>query len=148
MKPLALLTLLLAMVLSPAAAAGNDGGLDDAVASLTQAMIDDDASEVARWLSDDWVIIDGDGGVIGRARFLAVIASGALVHDAMAFDEVQVRRVGGARLWIARARGHGLYRGQRFTFDERSTSVWARRNGRWTCRLTQLTPIAGHRTPP
>ena len=43
-----------------------------------EAMIQNDADAIGRFLSDDWIIIDPDGGVIDKSRFLAVIRSGAL----------------------------------------------------------------------
>ena len=43
-------------------------------------MIQNDADAIGLFLSDDWIIIDPDGGVIDKSRFLAVIRSGALKH--------------------------------------------------------------------
>lgn len=38
-----------------------------------QAVIKNDADAVGQFLTDDWIIIDPDGGVIDKARFLGVI---------------------------------------------------------------------------
>jgi len=46
-------------------------------------MIQNDTDAIGRLLSNDWIIIDPDGSVIDRSRFLAVIKSGALKHEAM-----------------------------------------------------------------
>ena len=56
-----------------------------------EAMIRNDADAIGRLLSDDWIIIDPDGGVIDRSRFLAVIKSGALKHEAMDSEDIRVR---------------------------------------------------------
>ena len=42
----------------------------------------------------DWVIIDPDGGLIDRSRFLAVIDSGALSHETMESEDFRVRVYG------------------------------------------------------
>src|SRR2546430_13354645 len=42
------------------------------------AMTRNDAEAIGRFLSDDWIIIDPNGGIIDKSHFLAVIKSGAL----------------------------------------------------------------------
>ena len=60
---------------------------------LSQAIVKNDAGSgsVGRFLTDDWIIIDADGGIIDRARFLGVIESGALTHEVMEVDDTRVR---------------------------------------------------------
>jgi len=53
-----------------------------------QAITKNDADAVGQFLADDWIIIDPDGGVIDKARFLGVIKSGALTHEQMDSDDV------------------------------------------------------------
>jgi hypothetical protein len=48
-----------------------------------QAVIKNDAGAVGQFLTDYWIIIDPDGSVIGKARFLDIIRSGALTHGQM-----------------------------------------------------------------
>ena len=55
-----------------------------------EAMIQNDADAIGLFLSDDWIIIDPDGGVIDKSRFLAVIRSGALKHEAMDSEDIRV----------------------------------------------------------
>ena len=54
-------------------------------------MIQNNADAIGRFLSDDWIIIDPDGDVIDKPRFLAVIQSGALKHEAMDSEDIRVR---------------------------------------------------------
>src|SRR3989442_11803289 len=56
-----------------------------------EALIQNDADTIGRFLSDDWIIIDPDGDVIDKPRFLAVIQSGALKHEAMDSEDIRVR---------------------------------------------------------
>src|SRR5438094_10572487 len=56
-----------------------------------EAMIQNDAEAIGRILSDDWIIIDPDGGVIEKSRFLDVIKSDALKHEDMDSEDIRVR---------------------------------------------------------
>jgi ketosteroid isomerase-like protein len=85
------------------------------------------------------LIIDPDGGVIDRARFLDVIKSGALTHSMMESEDVRVRTYGDTAIVTALTTARGQFMGQDFTTQERATDVFVKRNGRWQCVLTQLT---------
>ncbi len=56
-----------------------------------EAMIQNDVEAIGRILSDDWIIIDPEGGVVDKSRFLDVIRSGALKHEAMDSEDIRVR---------------------------------------------------------
>ena len=43
---------------------------------FTQAVVSNDPAAIGRFVADDWVIVDADGRVIERSRFLSVIKSG------------------------------------------------------------------------
>ena len=133
---------LAAMLTTAPQAPPAQASLEEAVNTLTGAIVANDADAAGRWLSADWEIIDASGTTIDRKRFLGAVRAGELVHDAMALDETRTKTVGDSTLWISRARGGGTYRGARFTFNERSTSLWGIRDGHWTCLFTQLTAIA------
>jgi ketosteroid isomerase-like protein len=101
-----------------------------------------DTDAIGRFISDDWVIIGPEGNVIDRSRFLGVIQSGDLKHDSMESDDWLVRVYGDTAVVVAQAKSTGKYKGEAFATHERSTSVFVRKEGRWQCVLTQLTPIA------
>jgi ketosteroid isomerase-like protein len=106
------------------------------------AIVKNDAPAIGTFMSPDWVIIGPEGGLINRDQFLHVIKSGDLVHDSMASDDWRVRVYGDTAVVTAQTRSKGAYRGQPFATHERSTSVFIRRDGRWLCVLTHLTPIS------
>ena len=106
---------------------------------FVQAVIKNDAEAVGRFLADDWIIIDPDGGIIDRARFLGVIESGALTHESMDSDDVRVRIYGNTATVTARTTSKGKFMGQEFTTHERATDVFVRENGQWLCVISQLT---------
>ena len=106
------------------------------------AIMKNDAHAIGHFISDDWVIIGPEGNVIERSRFLEVIESGDLTHESMESDDWLVRVYGDTALVTSQARSKGKFKGHAFETHERSTSVFIRKNGRWQCVHTQLTPIA------
>ena len=106
------------------------------------AMIKNDPEAIGRLLADDWIIIDPDGGIIDRARFLAVIRSGTLSHEVMDSRDVRVRIYGNSAAVTALTTTTGKFSGQEFKTEERATDLWVKKNGQWMCVLSQLTRIS------
>ena len=106
---------------------------------FSQAIVKNDAGAVGRFLADDWIIIDPDGGIIDRARFLGVIESGVLTHEMMKSDDTRVRIYGDTAIVTSLTTTRGKFSGQVFTTQERATDVFVKQNGRWLCALSQLT---------
>ena len=106
---------------------------------FTQANLTNDAEEIGRFLADDWIIIQPNGAMIDRTRFLGVIKSGDLSYQMMEFDEAQVRIYGETALVTAVLTTKGKFKGQEFNTRERGTDVFVKRDGRWQCVFSQLT---------
>jgi ketosteroid isomerase-like protein len=106
------------------------------------AIVRNDAEAIGRFLSDDWVIVDPDGGIIDRERFLNVIRSGALTHTAMDSDDVRVRVYGESAVITALMSTVGAFQGHEFTSRERATDFLVRQDGEWRCVATHLTRVA------
>ena len=87
-------------------------------------------------------IVDADGRVIDRSRFLNVIESGALSHESMESTDVEVRLHGDTAVVTGITTSKGQFMGQGFTTRERATDVLARLDGRWLCVFSQLTRVA------
>jgi len=104
-----------------------------------QAVIKNDADAVGQFLTDDWIVVDADGGVIDKARFLGVIKSGVLTHEQMDSDDVRIRTYGDTAVATALTRTKGKFMGQEFTTQERATDVLVKKDGRWQVVFTQLT---------
>jgi ketosteroid isomerase-like protein len=104
-----------------------------------QAVIKNDADAVGQFLTDDWIIIDPDGGVIDKARFLDVIRSSALTHEQMDSDDVRIRIYGDAATATALTRTNGKFMGQDFSTQARATDVLVKKDGRWQVVFSQVT---------
>ena len=88
------------------------------------------------------MIVDADGSVIDRQRFISVIESGALTHESMESTDVEVRVHGDTAVVTGITTSKGQFMGQGFTTRERATDVLARLNGQWLCVFSQLTRVA------
>jgi ketosteroid isomerase-like protein len=107
--------------------------------SFSAAIVSNDPSAIERFLATDWVIIDPDGGVIERSRFLDVIRSGALKHHSMSSEDIRVLVYGDTAVVTALTSTKGAFMGQEFATKERATDVFVKRGGQWECVLSQLT---------
>jgi ketosteroid isomerase-like protein len=106
---------------------------------FADAIVKNNPEEIRQFVADDWIIINADGGIIDRERFLEVIKSGTLTHEMMESEDMRVRVYGDSAVVSALTRSKGKFMGQEFTTHERSTDVFVRRDGQWRCVLTQLT---------
>jgi len=104
-----------------------------------QAVVTNNAEAIGKFLAGDWVIIDSDGGVIDKARFLSVIKSGALTHEMMESDDVNVHTYGDSAVVTALTTTKGKFAGQEFSTRERATDFFVKQGGRWQCVFSQLT---------
>ncbi len=106
---------------------------------FASAVVSNDADAIGKFLADDWVIVDPDGGIIDRSRFLGVIKSGELTHQLMESDDLKVRSYGDSAVVTALTKTKAKFAGQELTTLERATDVFAKRDGRWQCVFSQLT---------
>jgi len=109
---------------------------------FAQAIVKNDAEAIGRFLADDWIIIDPDGGMIDRSRFLAVIKSGTLSHEIMESDDVAVRIYGDTAIVTGVTTSKGKFMGHDFTTRERATDILVKQKGQWHCAFSQLTRIS------
>jgi len=106
-----------------------------------EAIIQNDVEAIGRILSDDWIIIDPEGGVVDKSRFLDVIRSGALKHEAMDSEDIRVRTYPNIATVTAVTHTRTKYLGKEFTTHERATDVFVKKDERWQCVLTHLTTL-------
>jgi ketosteroid isomerase-like protein len=109
--------------------------------SFNKAIMENDAEVIAHFLADDWIIVDPDGGLIDKDRFLGVIRSDVLSHDLMKSEEMRCRFYRDTGLVTAITISKGTFAGHVFKTRERASSVYIRSSGEWKCVLTQLTRI-------
>ncbi|HMC26007.1 MAG TPA: nuclear transport factor 2 family protein [Candidatus Udaeobacter sp.] len=107
-------------------------------AEFAEAIVKNDPGAIERFVTDEWIIINANGGIIDKERFLGVIKSGTLTHEIMESDNLRVRVYGDSGVVTALTRTKGKFMGQDFSAEERATDFFVRLNGQWRCVLTQL----------
>jgi ketosteroid isomerase-like protein len=117
-------------------------------ADWDRAMTANDADAIGRHMADDWTIVGSDGSVGDKATFLALVRSGALSHDVMTTEDLQIRVYGDTAVTVARGVSGGRYQGQPFRELERASCVFVRQEGRWRCVLTHLSRLTAEAGPP
>ena len=106
---------------------------------FARAVANNDADTLDVILADDWIIVDPDGSIIDKARFLGVIKSGVLSHESMESTDLRVRLYGNIALVTGLTTTKGKFMGQDFASCERATDIFVKQTDRWQCVFTQLT---------
>ncbi len=108
---------------------------------FNQAVISNDIDESRKCISDDWVIVDAQGGIIPRERFLDVVEKGLLSHTTMTKELLRVKVYDNIAVITGRGQNTGMWQGQPIQGDEWVTDVYKKENDQWVCVLTHLTPV-------
>jgi ketosteroid isomerase-like protein len=106
---------------------------------FARAVASNNADALDRLLADDWIIVEPDGSIIDKARFLEVIRSGALSHESMKSTDLKVRVYGNTAVVTGLTTSKGKFMGQDFISCERATDIFVKQADRWQCVFTQLT---------
>jgi ketosteroid isomerase-like protein len=102
-----------------------------------QALVANDADAVAGYFADDWVYVVPTGPV-PKADIIGWIGTGRLAHYTMdTVGEPRVVVYGDTVIVTARQASSGAWEGVAYTADEWITDVFVRRDGQWTCVLSQ-----------
>jgi uncharacterized protein (TIGR02246 family) len=111
--------------------------------NFNRALVSNDVARIAACVSDDWVLVTPEAGLISRTGILQAIENGVLSHDSMTKDVKRVRVYGDIAVVTGRGQNTGAFKGQPISADEWITDVYRKVDGRWLCVLTHLTPAAG-----
>lgn len=104
-----------------------------------QAIADNDVERMRQFMSDDWVCVATNGGIVSLDLFLGQIRSGQLLHTEMSTQESRVRVYGSTGIVTGKGYSKGIFRGAPFSFYEWSSSVFVFTGETWQCVLTMLT---------
>ena len=109
--------------------------------SFNQAIISNDVDEIKKCITEDWVLVDSQGGIIPQEGFFKVLEQGLLSHSTMKKEILRVKVYGNIALVTGRGQNTGIWQGQPMEADEWITDVYKRENEKWLCVLTHLTPV-------
>ena len=108
---------------------------------FTLAISRNDTAALKRILSDDLTLTASGGLVIGKARWIEIVETGARRYKSYETDDLVVRAYGDAGVVTGRADVTELAGGQEFPGRYRFTRVYVRRGGRWRVVAIQLTAL-------
>jgi ketosteroid isomerase-like protein len=125
------------------AAAGSVAAeIDQLEREWNQARMAGDVARLESLLSDDWILVHGDGRLDSKQGYVASFKSGDRRIGNMETSELQVRAYGDTAVAVLRSKA-AVWRGGRgpLPTDQRYTHVWVRQGGRWTMVSAQGTSI-------
>ncbi|HEX6430209.1 MAG TPA: nuclear transport factor 2 family protein [Niastella sp.] len=108
---------------------------------FNKAVISNKVDEIKKCVTEDWVLVDSQGGIIPQEGFFRVLEQGLLSHNTMTKQILRVKVYGDIALVTGRGQNTGSWQGQPLEADEWITDVYKKENDRWLCVLTHLTPV-------
>ena len=108
------------------------------------AIVTNDARAIDSFIAPEWVLVTAEAGIVPRERFLEAVCSGRLRHDTMSHEISRIQSYADGEIGVVTTRGRntGYFLGAALNADEWTTEIFERRNNRWICVLTHLTPVA------
>jgi ketosteroid isomerase-like protein len=107
----------------------------------TAAHLHGDVAAIERIMAEEYIRIQPDGSVAGKAAVLAAYQPDRRHWDHAQGDEYDVRIYGNTALVVGRWTARGVNNGQAFDYAARFLSVYVRRNGDWQMVAEQSTEI-------
>lgn len=106
-----------------------------------KAMVANDAASIGSFMADDWVIVS-ERGISTKEQFLSFVESGALTHSSFEMaSDARVQRYGDTAVMTIRVTNIAHFGGQQFDADEWTSDVFVKRDGKWLCVLSHITPV-------
>ena len=104
------------------------------------AMVANDAERIGSFMADEWVIVS-ERGISTKGDFLSFVRSGQLTHSMFEMvGEARIKTYGETAVLSARIVNTAHFGGQQLDADEWTTDVFVKRDGRWICVLSHITP--------
>lgn len=118
--------------------------LNELGARWAEAMVANDAEQVGSFMAEEWVIVS-ERGISGKEHFLSFVRSGQLTHSRFEMiGDARIKVYGDTALLTGRVVNTASFGGQRFEADEWTSDVFVKRDGKWLCVLSHITPTADH----
>lgn len=109
--------------------------------NFNQALISNDAEEISKYISTDWILLEPQFGIITKDRFLYVIEQGDLSHTAMKKQVLRVKLYDDVAVVITRGMNIGFYKNNAFNSEQWVTNIYKKENENWICSMTQEAPV-------
>lgn len=141
MRALFLMAVLALVASSAAAQSKAEREVLAANAAFDSAIVARDAEAYARILADDFIFTGADGSVSDKKGEIERVRAGGLTFESGRSEDVRVKVYGNTAVVTGRFAAKGKNNGRDFTFVERYTAVFVKRDGRWQMVAEQATEI-------
>ena len=109
--------------------------------AFNNAVITNSVAEIKKCITNDWVLVDSQGGIIPQEKFFSVLEQGLLSHSTMSKEVLRVKVYRDVALVTGRGQNTGTWQGKPMEADEWITDVYKKENEKWLCVLTHLSPV-------
>jgi hypothetical protein len=130
-----LVLLALSSALTPESAVAADQAIADA-------MLANNADQLAPLLAPDWLVVNTQGRTGGRDDMLGGMRSGALTRKTLTLSNPRVRLYGNVALVTTNVATSGVFNQKDFDVQETQTDVLVWKDGAWTSVLLHETKEA------
>ncbi|MDM7923706.1 MAG: nuclear transport factor 2 family protein [Pyrinomonadaceae bacterium] len=141
MKVLYLASAVIALALTASAQSKAEREVLAANLAFDSAIVARDADAYAKILADDFIFTGADGTVSDKKGEIDRVRSGRLTFESGKSDDIRVKLYGNTAVVTGRFTAKGKDNGKDFTFVERYTAVFVKRDGRWQMVAEQATEI-------
>lgn len=112
-----------------------------------EAQLRNDSEWFERMFAADYLAVLTDGSTLTKARAVQELRSREITWDWVRAEDAQVRVYGDTAVVTGRFRGAGKYKGQTMNENQRFTSVWIKREGRWQAIAEHFTSMPLQQQP-
>lgn len=109
--------------------------------AFDRAIVTRDADAYSKILADDFIFTGADGTISDKKGEIDRVRSGKLTFESGKSDDIRVKVYGNTAVVTGRFTAKGKNNGNAFTFVERYTAVFVKRDGRWQMVAEQATEI-------
>lgn len=96
--------------------------------NFNTAVISNKVDEIKKCVTEDWVLVNSQGGIIPQEGFFKVLEQGTLSHHTMTKQILRVKIYGDIALVTGRGQNTGSWQGQPLEADEWITDVYKKEN--------------------
>ncbi len=109
--------------------------------NFNEALTSNNVEYISRFLSDDWILLQPEFGIITKEQFLHAVKSGELSHTSMQKEVLRVNLQSDIALVITRGMNIGCYKNSPFNAEHWVTNTYKNENGNWICIMSQEAPV-------
>lgn len=103
-----------------------------------KAIVSNDVNKIKNYISDDWVVVDYQTGIIPQEELLKDISSGKLKHYKLKAEVLRVKLYDDIAIITEKGDNEAEYDGSPIIEKVFTTSVYKKENGKWRCLITHL----------